>query len=584
MEPLNSSATPFAIGRIVRGRFLLAWVAAAAVLSVVILVLYRQDAELERVVLEQQAQHVVELQRELLLSEFRAVQSDLLVLADQELLTRALSGSDEALAELMRAYQSFAANKAVYDQVRCLDPSGQELVRVNYRDGIARIVPKGELQPKGDRYYVQAAHDLDAGEVFVSPFDLNVEHGRIEEPIRPVIRFITPVSGADGARSGYVVLNYLGARLLSQLERVADGFPGDTMLVNADGEYLRAPKGGRAWGWLLGHDASFRRDYQELWQRLPGEASPTVTFVDGRVAVSEVTLAWDGEAYDRHERLDSTAVLVLAEVSNEAVAAQSRVLLGRLMLVGALAMTIVTVSLLYWARSSVERQSQAQRIKESESRLRHLSRLLLAAHETERRSISRDLHDDLGQQVTAIGLDLRSLRAAEGAKGASPRLDAAIAGTDRLLRDLHEIATRVRPSVLDDLGLEEAVESLLADYEQRTGVEVDSTLRVDGTRISPMVGENAYRILQEALANVAKHSKSLEARVRLTTSKQSLDIEVVDRGRGFDPNGLEGSGRLGILGMRERVELLGGRFHIESGDGRGTAIEVALPLGDPART
>ena len=203
----------------------------------------------------------------------------------------------------------------------------------------------------------------------------------------------------------------------------------------------------------------------------------------------------------------------------------------------------------------------------------------------QRNGLSRDLHDQLGQQVTAISLDLRSLQKKTRESDASPLLRKAIEETDELLQSLHEIATRVRPSVLDDLGLPDAVDSLLTEYQQRTGVQVSSQLHFHEDRIPAPVRENVYRILQEALANVASHAKVDEAQVIIQTDRHMLRMSVRDAGIGFQPNGQQQSTRLGILGMRERVELLNGQFELESTPGEGAASHrpVLRPLIPPDR-
>ncbi len=248
-------------------RFAAAFLCVALVLAAIVAGIYRQDVLHQRVLLEQESQHVVALQQELLMFEFRAVQSDLLFLANQDTLTQFVSGDLSARGDLEREFVNFALNKSVYDQVRCLDTSGQEIVRVNCRDGDAEVVPQDELQAKAQRYYYQQALTLDKGEVFVSPFDLNVEHGQIQQPIKPVIRFLTPVFDASSEKRGLLVLNYFGAQLLTKLKQVSVGFRGETMLVNPEGEYLQAPDPHQEWGWLRGHEHSFRGTFPAAWEQ-----------------------------------------------------------------------------------------------------------------------------------------------------------------------------------------------------------------------------------------------------------------------------------------------------------------------------
>ncbi|TWU13380.1 Oxygen sensor histidine kinase NreB [Symmachiella macrocystis] len=565
-------------------RFLLSFSCGALVFSVIIAVIYHQDVLHQRGMLEQKAQHVVALQQELLLFEFRGVQSDLLYLANQEKLTRFLSGDQSARSELERDYASFALNKGVYAQVRCLDTMGQESVRVNYRDGDAIVVPQDELQTKTTRYYYQRGLSLEEGEVFVSPFDLNVEHGQIQRPINPVIRFLTPVFDDSGEKRGLLVLNFLGAPLLAKLKQVSAGFSGETMLVNPAGEYLQTADPRHEWGWLLGHRHSFRVDFPVAWEqgkRLDAgqlrARKDLFTFqcVSPGHRPSAEPIRSSTKAIADH---DLNSLILVSHVSSSVATAHSRQLLSQLLFMYVGVMAVVALLALYWARSSEIRRYHEQRIVESESRLRKLSSLLLSSQEAERRNLSRDLHDELGQQMTAISLDLQSLEKQEGGTRSNPLLRRAIEETEQLLKSLHEIATRVRPSVLDDLGLRDAVESFLSEYQDRKEMDVRSRLHFHRERIPSKIGENAFRILQEALANVVSHAQVGQVDVDIETDSEMLYMTVKDSGVGFELEEQKDSTRLGILGMRERVELLNGQFDLQSKPGEGTQIHVAIPL------
>lgn len=570
--------------RAVLQRFFTAFVLAALLFSLIVAAIYRQDVLHQRGMLEQEAQHVLELEQELLLVEFRAVESDLLYLATQDTLARFLSGDTSARHTLENDYSSFTLNKAVYDQIRCLNMSGREIVRINYHGGEAKVVPQGELQSKASRYYYQQALSLDEGEVFVSPFDLNVEHGKIEQPLKPVIRFLTPVFNKSGDKCGILVLNYLGEHLLSNLKQLSTGFRGATMLVNPAGEFLQAPNPSHEWGWLLDHKHSFRSDFPVAWnqgQRLTaGQLRVGQNlFTFQRVSPSRLAANLVRSTSDVDHQ-DPGSLILVSLVSSSVANAHSRELLNQLMLMYVGVLAVVALLLFYWARAGVIHKCHEQRIAESEARLRQLSSLLLASQELERRNLSRDLHDELGQQVTAISLDLRSLQKKDGEAHSSLLLQRAIEETDQLLWSLHEIATRVRPSVLDDLGLEDAVESFLSEYQQRTEISVSSEMDLHRETIPGTVGENVYRILQEALANVAEHAQVGEVEVIIETNDDMLQMTVRDTGIGFDPEVTRQSTRLGILGMRERVELLHGHFELKSTPGEGTRICVSIPLNE----
>jgi signal transduction histidine kinase len=424
---------------------------------------------------------------------------------------------------------------------------------------------------------------LERGQILVSPFDLNVEHGALERPFKPMVRFLTPVCNAEGEKQGFVVINYLGAHLLGKLKEISSGFRGQTMLLNLAGEYLQAPNSAHEWGWMLGHEHSFRQHFRQAWQeyrehgagahRVAGDlfsfqpVSPAATTTD---SLSE-------RPGGRQSDSDSTLLLV-AYVPQAVVAARSSELLRQMLMLFAGTQLLVAVLTLYWARSVAIRRDQEHRLAESEARLRRLSSRLLTAQETERRNLSRMLHDELGQQVTAITLDLKSAvrQASQGA--AEPLLRRAIQETEGLLRSVHELARAVRPSVLDDIGLREAMESYVAEYENRTGIQVDCRLHFRNTRVGPRVGENVYRIFQESLANVSTHAQTNQVALSVDVRDRMLYMSIEDAGIGFATDQIKDSTRLGILGMRERVELLNGDFQLTSAPGQGTKIHVTIPL------
>ncbi|MAG69499.1 MAG: hypothetical protein CL471_04265 [Acidobacteria bacterium] len=547
---------------------------AALVLTTIGWLAYRQDLQHRRTLLLSEASAAVALEREFLERELRAVQSDLLFLSQQPLLQRFFDDEDGARSALEREYAGFAQSKPLYDQIRLLDLSGQEVVRINHlgdREGV-EIVERHRLVSKASRYYVREAATLQPGEIFVSPLDLNVELGEIERPLTPVIRFVTPVVDRGANRRGLLVLNYAGTRLLGKLRELAAGVPGDMLLLNTQGEYLQAPEPYREWGWLLGHSASFRDDYPAVWETIRTADRPQVQLGSDLFTAQRVVLG-DGVTSG------SGAVLLVSRIGMGEVASL-RPGAGVVLPIAGVFAAIVGLAF-YWTRVTVGRRSQERRIAESEARLRILSKRLLAAQEEERRSLSRMLHDELGQEVTAIALDLKAARR-HGGEAIQPALGRAIDETGKVLSSIHEVAGRIRSSVLDDLGLRDAIESYVSDYEEVTGVAVDLCLDFPVAPVPATVGENLYRILQEALRNVSTHAATDTVRVTVDSGSGQIELTVEDHGCGFDPGALPDSRRLGLLGMRERVELLGGEFDLEAATGHGTRIRIRLPLDTKA--
>ncbi len=565
-------------------RALLAFVVAALIFSAFLMLIYQQDVLKQRTILEHEAEHVLDLQQELLTSELRRVQSDLLYLASQDLVQQVIRKELPARELIQREYVNFALNQATYDQVRLLDTNGMEVVRINYENGEATVVSPDALQSKAGRYYYQQAIQLNRGEVFVSPFDLNVEHGEIERPIEPVIRFVTPINDSSGVRQGVLVLNYLGTHLLTRLKQLASRFRGETMLVNSAGEFLQSKDSQQEWGWILGHHRNFRSEFPDAWTEWKKRLDDRIDlrgnlFRFRRISPGLRSVRLLDAATIASSTEEPGSLVLISRVSSAAVSLQSRELLKQLFLVGVGVLPVIALLAFYWARSGATRKLHEAHVAESEQRLRQLSSALLEAQESERRSISRVLHDELGQLVTAIRLDLGSLKQKSPD---SDLLERAIGETEQLLENLHKIASRVRPRVLDDLGLKDALISLFSDYEQRSQMSVTSHLSFNQDKVPAKIGENAYRIVSEAMANVAAHAKTDGVEVSLESDDKMLRIQVNDCGEGFPVKVLKDTRRLGILGMRERADLLNGQFDVLSSPNRGTQIRVALPLQSDA--
>lgn len=221
---------------------------------------------------------------------------------------------------------------------------------------------------------------------------------------------------------------------------------------------------------------------------------------------------------------------------------------------------------------------RARAVAEREA-LRHQ---LLQAEEEERRRLSRELHDEAGQHLTALGLGLQALS------------DIAVAGSEvdrratqlrelasTLGRELHAIAVRLRPKVLDDFGLEAALTSYAEEWSRQSGIRIDVHAPQNAERLPGATESAIYRVVQEALTNIARHSGATHASLVLERRDGQLVLVVEDDGRGFDAERDSRSTAapgLGLLGVRERVALLGGTVSVESEPGSGTSLFVRLPI------
>ena len=234
----------------------------------------------------------------------------------------------------------------------------------------------------------------------------------------------------------------------------------------------------------------------------------------------------------------------------------------------------------YAGRLEDRLQRQRARDVQTASELQQLSVRLIAAQEEERRSIARELHDEVGQVLTAIKMELAVAQRRIEVNGGPPHvLDDSRSVVEGALATVRDLSHLLHPALLDDLGLPAAVEWYLKSFGERHGLRVDLLQEGMNERLTAEVEAAAYRIVQEALTNVAKHAKATRCRVYLQRPSTTVLITVEDDGVGFDsvaPRAGQPRG-LGLIGIRERVSDLRGSLRIESTSGKGTRITVELP-------
>jgi len=226
----------------------------------------------------------------------------------------------------------------------------------------------------------------------------------------------------------------------------------------------------------------------------------------------------------------------------------------------------------------LERRSEQQRLRTegAEHELRRLSHQLVHTQEEERRSISRELHDEVGQMLTGLRMELRTLQKVH--RSAPEQFDARVDQTrillEQTLQSVRDIAMGLRPSMLDDLGLEAAVQWQIRQFERRHEIAVSLNISTNLKKLSERQITSLYRIVQEALTNCARHSKATSVEITLSDSPKGVQLAIRDNGVGVPNN--SGMG-LGLLGIQERARELGGFFRVQSESGKGTRLFVDLP-------
>ncbi len=199
-------------------------------------------------------------------------------------------------------------------------------------------------------------------------------------------------------------------------------------------------------------------------------------------------------------------------------------------------------------------------------------RRIVAAQELERQRLARELHDETGQALTSILLGLKQLEGADSPAAVAALRELVVA----TLQDVRRLAVELRPKVLDDFGLVPALERLTQGFAEQTGIEVDLEAGAITERLAREVETAIYRIVQESLTNVVKHAQAARVSVFLTRTDGRVKAVIEDDGRGFDPSAPDGGG-IGLVGMRERIELLDGTLIVESSATSGTTVAVEVP-------
>jgi signal transduction histidine kinase len=225
-------------------------------------------------------------------------------------------------------------------------------------------------------------------------------------------------------------------------------------------------------------------------------------------------------------------------------------------------------------------RAREQSLRQAREGLRKLAARLLHAQEEERRRIAREMHDDWSQRLAVFSIDMARLEKLVGApEAALPLLHAMQSQLLQLSEDVHALSRQLHSAILDDLGLVEALRSECAGFTRREGIEVVYRPDEVPTNLPKDVVLCVYRVAQEALRNVAKHAAVTEARVSLLATTSELWLCVQDEGVGFDPAAARSEPRLGLSSMEERARLIEATLSITSAPGRGTTVEVRVPLG-----
>lgn len=353
----------------VAGQSLQVMVPLLLVLAVVMWMFYRTNADVEQTVTRADEQYVLQLASQVLNAELRTLRDDVLYLSEHALLRHWLdAGGSSSLADLQADLRAFARHRKAYDQIRFIDDQGRERLRVNWDGGHSRVVPVDQLQNKSGRYYVEQALRLERGAIYHSPFDLNLENGVIEQPLKPMIRLATPVFDSKGEKRGFIMLNYLGQHLLDRLRQSSKKNGARIWLLNSEGYWLLGPDPAVEWAFMYPDRAAarFEHQYPDVWasmQRDPQRDQFENT--KGLFTYARFTPVFSADRGEEHW-------FVVTHVPAAVLAANTAGRVRDLAWVFVVLMLLLVITSGVIAHNDIQRRRTMKKVGESEQRFRGL--------------------------------------------------------------------------------------------------------------------------------------------------------------------------------------------------------------------
>lgn len=531
--------------------------------------IYYFESKNERSIIEIREREHLQLVKTVISNELKDIISDLTILAADQEVTNILESDDPAHKDIL-AYEFlvFSENKKIYDQARFLDANGMEIIRVNLNNNQAYLVPDVELRFKRDRYYFQETFRLDEGEVFISPFDLNVEEGGIELPLKPVIRIGTPVFDSKGQKRGIIIVNYLGKNLIDSLEKESTQ-RGKFLFINAEGYWLKGPRPEDEWGFMYEDksDLKFEKGYPEAWTRIANTESGQFYTSEGLFTLTTIYPLWETGISDANADKENTDYYwkLVDYVPLDLLRIDSRRILSRTLLIDAFLVMIIGVVGWFFAQSIARRRKAEKRVFELNEILKLLNKIL-----------RHDILNDLTVVGGNLEMHMESHRE-QNFKDSLVALDRSksLIGQMRAL----ESAVSVGKS-LKTYQVRKIIDGICKAY-----TSIEFNISGDG---KVLADEAFSSVIDNIVRNAKTHGKTDRVDIRIEEKRNMVEIRIADYGIGIPEEikdklfvegfkyGETGHTGLGLYIVRKTIERYGGNVFIEDNKPKGVVFVLQL--------
>lgn len=537
--------------------------------------IYRQGRNNERKVLIINERARIQAMYNYVRSELRDLGADLKIVSSHADFKDYFStGEQKALDDLANEFYHMSYEKEKYDQIRFLNTEGEEVVRVNYNNGNPVIVASEDLQNKKGRYYFDNTYDLNPGDVYVSPLDLNIENGQIEQPLKPMIRIGTPIANGNGEKEGIVLLNYFGDEFLKRISDFYQGGESRLLLVNQDGYWIKGMRAEDEWGFMYENktDRKIQTSYPDLWKEISQKTEGQFENSDGLFTYQRIYpvdyIAWNiSNREDASIRLENEeyAWVVLSFVPKEIITFSSNELLGKIQWINLL--IILLIGLLVWRLYVVMRYRQR-----AEKTILELNDLM--------RIINKILRHDILGKLASIRYSLEASELVDKNEMVTDAFNVSLDGVALVnnMRELERSFSIDKPMEKIMLG------QVLKDVAKEQGIKI--TIRGD-EEVSADSALNS--VFENIMRNAKIHGGVKSLTVDIEKKDAKVIVKIADKGKGIDEDvkdnlfeeGVKskstGHTGIGLYVTKKTIERYGGTIRAEANKPKGTVFIIEFP-------